>query len=77
MTTVFFKLNQDTHILRRLIYNPTTKNFDIKTEDITTEEEVFSIISRDQINILLEAAFTKVLHQHRWETKTEPSEYKY
>jgi len=36
MTIIFFKINGDTFILRRISYNTTTESFDVKTEDVET-----------------------------------------
>ena len=37
MTIIFFKINEDTFILRRITYDPITESFDVKTEAVETE----------------------------------------
>ena len=34
MTIIFFKVNGDTFILRKIFYNPTTESLDAKLEDV-------------------------------------------
>ena len=36
MTIIFFKINGDTFIRRRITYDSTTKSFDVKTEAVET-----------------------------------------
>ena len=36
MTIIFFKINGDTFILRKITYDPTTESLDVKLEDVDT-----------------------------------------
>ena len=36
MTTIFFRINEDTFILRKITYDSTTESFDVKTQAIET-----------------------------------------
>ena len=36
MTIIFFRINGDTFILRKITYDSTTKSFDVKTQAIET-----------------------------------------
>ena len=36
MTTIFFKVNEDTFILRKITHDPTTESLDVKLEAVET-----------------------------------------